>query len=231
MVPRMQAVFPRCIAALLCCIRNILTLVSWHTACILWPKSLTNSITLPSNAPKVSIANSWKMYVESSTDEYYCRFSISALVATTPGPVTALSHFRWWQWGLDNTVDITSLAPRPIYWLPAAQTVCSTWIDSHSTDAVMRRVQWRTQTQRYGNEHGCVVKAGTNWRHWNGLYRNAPEDGAATAIRRARLAGVWATDNTASVAISCRGWHHIFWLTAIDESNVGVLVIDCHIFI
>jgi len=35
--------------------------------------------------------------------------------------------------------------------------------------------------------------------------RNAPEDGAADAIRRARLAGVWATDNTASAAISCRG--------------------------
>jgi len=35
--------------------------------------------------------------------------------------------------------------------------------------------------------------------------RNAPEDGAATAIRRARLAGVWSTDNTASMAISSRG--------------------------
>jgi len=60
---------------------------------------------------------------------------------------------------------------------------------------------------------------------------NAPEDCAAAAIRRARLAGVWATDNTASVAISSRGWLHVFWLAAIDESGVGVLVIDCHIFI
>jgi len=35
--------------------------------------------------------------------------------------------------------------------------------------------------------------------------RNAPEDGAAAAIRRARLAGVWATDNTASAVISYSG--------------------------
>jgi len=32
--------------------------------------------------------------------------------------------------------------------------------------------------------------------------RNAPEDGAAAAIRRARFDGVWAADNTASAAIA-----------------------------
>jgi len=35
--------------------------------------------------------------------------------------------------------------------------------------------------------------------------RNVAEDGAAAAVRRAQLAGVWATDNTASTAITCRG--------------------------
>jgi len=47
--------------------------------------------------------------------------------------------------------------------------------------------------------------------------RNAPEAGAAAAIRWAWLAWVWAADNTASAAITYRGWPHVFWLAAIDR--------------
>jgi len=78
MVPRMQAAFPCCIATLRRCFRNIITFVSWHTACIQWPKSLKNSIALSPNAPKFSIAIGWKIYVESRRillSFYYFRFS------------------------------------------------------------------------------------------------------------------------------------------------------------
>jgi len=113
MVPRIQAAFPRCIATLRCCIRNILTLVSSHTACFLRPKSLKNSMAQPPNAPNVSIAIGWKMYVESSTDKYYCRFIISASVATTPGPRDSCVEITCCQsvWTSDVTYKTATILP------------------------------------------------------------------------------------------------------------------------
>jgi len=61
-------------------------------------------------------------------------------------------------------------------------------LDSHSTDTVMRRVQWCTQTWRHSNAH--VLSRRVPTEDIAMASRNAPEDGAAAAIRRARLAGV-----------------------------------------
>jgi len=170
------------------------------------------------------------MYVESSTDEYYCRFIISALVATTPWQLCRISA--------DDSEVLTILLIAPL-WYCDRSTDCQ----SGSSDRVLHLNRQPFHRYSYAScivAHPDVETRQCAWMCCQDGYQlktirmacgNAPEDGTAAAIRRARLAGVWATDNIASAAISCRGWHHIFWLAAIDESGVGVLAIDCHIFI
>ena len=138
-------------------------------------------------------------------------------------------YFRLGQCGLDDTVDgCVSGATTGL--LPAAQTMYVL----HSS-----RLAAAPQIQSCGVHSGAPRRRDTAMRidvlsrrvpteDIGMAYRNAPEDCAAAAIRRARLAWVWAADKTASEAITCRGRLHIFWLVAIDASGVGNMVIDCH---
>jgi len=67
----------------------------------------------------------------------------------------------WGQCGLDNNID-SRVSGTATSWLPAAQTVYATWIDSQSTDTVMRRAQWRTQQYAWMCYKSNKIKVGVN---------------------------------------------------------------------